>query len=70
MYNTIRYIERNTMATQLRTGRKRLVMDIHDKLHDYLKIEAAKRNITMTKIVLRALQVYLKLEKEEYMEDK
>ena len=37
-----------------RKGRKRLAIDIPEELHEAIKIYAARRNITMTKWILRA----------------
>lgn len=52
-----------------RPGRKRLAVDIPDAMHNDLKYVARKRNITITKWILRVVYARLKDEKclEPYM---
>lgn len=49
-----------------RLGRKRLAIDIPEKMHKDIKLCAKIRNITMTKWIIRAL--YARLKNEGIME--
>lgn len=42
----------------IRKGRKRLNIDIPDMVYDHIKAIVQKRNITLTKYVVRALVRY------------
>lgn len=48
-----------------RKGRKRLQVDIPEDLHASLNVVAKKRNITVTRYVVRALMRFL-LEESKY----
>lgn len=50
------------MEDKLKKKQKRLNIEIDETLHSKLKVYSAKRNITLRKVVVRALLQYVKEE--------
>lgn len=52
------------MENKERIGRRRLHIDLPKELHQQLKLNAVKRNVTLTKIVCRLIVEYINKEKQ------
>lgn len=56
------FIENERKLMENKSKRKQMAFNIDIKLHQQIRIQAAKRNITMNLWIIRAIEEYLKKE--------